>query len=154
MIPPAWARRPIVQGFALGALLPLLVGMPALLWGGLSQVRSAAGAYFLLPWFSLLALPAGLGAALLQRDYRDRQALWRLSSGLLLGGSAVGAFLLWATTGGTPLAQRVGLSLFGGVMLAGFWVWIGGFLSAYWAFERRGRRGSQAILLRPEPGSR
>lgn len=137
---PPWLRRPLWQGLLLGFAFPLFVTAPSVLAGRFDELPAGVDAYFLLPLLSLVALPTGIASVLLQRTYRERQAVWRLCSGLFLGGSAAGALLLGSASSDLPTLPRLAFALFGGVLLAGFWTWIGGFLGAFPAYERRERR--------------
>lgn len=140
-----WPRGPLVQGLLLGYGLPLLAIAPTLASGAFNEFLHGARVYFLLPAFVLLLFPSALGAALLAPHYRTRQAVWRLSVGAFLGGSAAGAVLLAASTMDIPLLRQVGTSIFGGPLLVGFWTWLGAFLGGYIAYDRHERR------LQPHP---
>lgn len=132
-------RRPLWQGAVLGFSLPLLVVAPTVLAGRFSVLQTQLSVYGLLPILSLLAVPSGLAASVLQRAYGARPALWRLCTGFLLGGSTAGALLLASTTPDYAPAHRAVLSVFGGVLLVGFWLWLGALLGGYLAYERRHR---------------
>ena len=136
--PTMWSvQHPVGAGVALGAALPLAVVAPAVLFGQFERLQTGGSVYFLLPILALLAFPAGLAAMLFQRLGGDRKALWRFCTGLLLGGSLAGAVLLGVSFSELSIERRFLFALFGGVLLSGFWIWLGAFLAGFFALEKR-----------------
>lgn len=140
----AWSVRPVVAGAVVGVALPLAVVAPAVLWGHFERVQAGANVYYLLPLFALLALPGALAGSVFAHRHPDRRRIFRFATGLLLGGWLGGALLLFTSTADTEPLNRLGLSLFGGVMLVGFWMWLGGFIGGYLALEQRERSQESA----------
>ena len=131
---------PVQMGLLLGYMVPMLVFAPSLFLGRLAPFFSGGRSYplvfTLLPFFFLLLIPgAGLGF-LASKMLADRRDVWRFDVGLLGGGSVAGSLFLWAGNMDYPFLNRVGVAVFGGIMLCGFWMWIGALLGAATRLEK------------------
>lgn len=135
--------KALLAGLLLGVVLPLAILAPAAPM--VVSVVAEGRTYFLLPALSLLVVPAALVGFLAARPYEDRRDAWRLAVGLFLGGSLVVDVLFWTGGAALPLPNRLGQALFGGVLLAGFWLFVGALLGFSVGYGRRDRaqaRGS------------
>lgn len=130
---------PLHWGIAFGYALPLFVVGPALFWGDLVQVLADHRTYYLLPSMTLLAFPSGLAGYALARVWAQRRDAWRFGLGAFVGASAAAALLFWAGGAGYPLRARIVTAVFGGPLLAGFWVWLGLLLGSTLGYARRER---------------
>lgn len=137
-------QTPLLAGSGVGFLLPLLILAPAFLWGPLIPILDDGRVYFLLPALALLLVPGIFAGQLAARYAVDRRAAWRFATGLLLGASVAAAILLWRGSSDADALQRVIIALFGGPILAGFWLWLGAVLGLSFGYGRRERQDPEA----------
>lgn len=137
-------KRPFWWGVGLGVLLPSLVAGVLFVAGRFEDYMVASRGYALLPWFVPLGFAASaLGWALYPR-FTTPRAGSAFALGLLVGGTAAGTLLLWASSGERSFVNRLVFSVFGGPLVCGFWVWIGGILGYAAKQQRATRTVSQA----------
>jgi hypothetical protein len=132
----------ITCGGLLGAALVGAMLAPAHLLGNLPQLVAGHGTVFLLPVLSLVLVPGLLAGALGARLLPSRSHAWRYLVGLFAGGSLVPTLLLWVDGHDLELWPRLGQALFGGPLLGGFWLWLGGLLGTSAAYARMEGRGA------------
>ena len=134
---------PVVFGVLVGLVVPVLLLAPAFFWGPLADVLAGGRVYFLLPALALLLFPGGFAGSLAAYYAEDRRTAWRFVSGLFFGSSLAAALLLWGGSADAELLQRALIAVFGGPILAGFWMWLGGVLGLSIGYGRKERAESR-----------
>lgn len=124
-------NNPIVHGIQAGVVIPFVLLAPTLIWGPLADVLRADRTFFLMPALAMLLVPGGFAGMIAARLYRERREAWRFATGLLIGGSFVGSLLFAFGTGNFVTV------LFGGVLLVGFWLWLGALLGLATGYAQR-----------------
>jgi len=128
-------QRPFLWGLVAGLLLPALVVLALAIRGDLSGYLQQSRGYAMLP----LLAPLGILAFFLGWSLFDRFQVPRMgaafSLGLLVAGSLAGTAILWVSSPERPTLNRLVFSTFGGPLLCGFWLWIGGVLG--YAFRQQ-----------------
>ncbi len=141
---------PVAHGLVVGYALPVLVLLPALLWGALPTVLDQGRAHLLLPVLVPLMAPAFFVGVVAAYLYPDRQHTWRFGGGLFLGGSLAASTFLWFGAPQTDPLRRAVLIVFGGPILAGFWLFVGALLGMTVAYHRRERMHAREPRLAGE----
>ena len=133
--------RPFALGMISGTLLPAVVLVVLALSGELGGYLQQSRGYAMLPLFA----PLGVLAFFLGWNFFDRFQVPRMgaafSLGLLVAGSLAGALILWVSSPERPSLNRFIFSTFGGPLVCGFWLWIGGVLG----YAARQQRVTQAL---------
>lgn len=128
--------RPFVLGLVAGVLLPGVLVLVLAVSGDLGGYLQQSRGYAMLP----LLAPLGVLAFLLGWNLFDRFQVPRMGGaftlGLLVAGSLAGTLILWISSPERPFVNRFVFSTFGGPLVCGFWLWIGGVLG-YAARQQR-----------------
>ncbi len=131
--------RPFALGLIAGALLPAFVVLALAIGDDLSGYLEQSRGYAMLP----LLAPLGILAFFLGWTMFDRFQVPRMgasfSLGLLVAGSLTGTLILWVSSPERPLVNRLVFSTFGGPLVCGFWLWIGGIVGYAWRQQRATR---------------
>lgn len=128
--------RSFVLGVIGGVVLPSLVLIVLAAMGRLGGYFEQSRGYALLPVFAPLGVLAFfLGWRLFERLQVPRMGA-SFSLGLLVAGSLVGSLVLWLSSPERPTGNRLVFSVFGGPLVLGFWLWIGGILGYAWRQQR------------------
>jgi len=129
--------NPVLIGVLIGLVVPIVILAPAFFWGPLASLLDEGKVYFLLPALALLLVPGGFAGHVAARLAPDRQAAWRFVTGLFFGSSVAAAVLLWRGAGDVDILQRFLIAVFGGPILAGFWMWLGAILGLSTGYARK-----------------